>query len=61
MEDEQTHFKIIPGEIELWLEQETVHLKAITKEGDPVELTSDNAQELIQALEQLVKMSERFG
>ena len=45
-------------EIKMWLEPETaIHIKALTKAGDPVELNADQArlvaQELLRLAEQL--------
>lgn len=45
-------FKV--DEAYLWLEQESsVHLKAVSKFGDPIELTFDEALELAKVLEEL--------
>lgn len=43
------------GGVRLWIEQETVHIKAVTQEGDPVELSEDEATLLASALTKLVK------
>jgi hypothetical protein len=46
------------GEIKLWVENETsIHLKAITTFGDPVEL---NAEEAIEISTLLKKLSEEI-
>lgn len=41
------------GEVTVRIEQDAIHLKAITSHGDPVELTSDEARELAAALLEL--------
>lgn len=43
-------FQISDGEVRVWLEQETVHMKAVTPYGDPVELWKDEAIELAEAI-----------
>lgn len=44
------------GEAYVWLEQDTsIHLKAVTEFGDPVELTADEAERLAQVLTDLAK------
>jgi len=50
--------KLSGGDVHLWVEAESsVMLKAITKHGDPVDLTSDEAKELA---ETLVKMAAKI-
>ncbi len=45
------------GEVVLWIEQESsIHLKAATRFGDPVELTRIDALELAKALEALATL-----
>ena len=34
------------GEVTFWIEQETIHIRAIASHGDPVELTEDEAEKL---------------
>jgi hypothetical protein len=44
-------FRVSNGEAYCWIEQESsVMLKAVTKRGDPVELTKDEAIDLAHAL-----------
>ena len=50
--------KFEQGEVYLWVEQESaIMLKAVTKEGDPVELFSKTARELG---ETLIKMATQI-
>ena len=43
--------KFAAGEVYLWLEQDSsIHLKAASEHGDPVELTADEAREIASAL-----------
>jgi hypothetical protein len=46
-------FSLSDGEISIWVEQEAIHIKAIDKTGDPVEITKSIALELAKALERL--------
>lgn len=49
MENNQELFRI--DDIYCWIEQEeSVHVKAVTKDGDPVELTSEEARRLGETL-----------
>lgn len=44
-------FKSTDGSISMWIEQEsTIHLKAVTSFNDPVELTADEARNLVELL-----------
>jgi hypothetical protein len=46
----QVH-SFVGGEISLWIEQESsIHLKAASSHGDPVELTSEDARKIAVAL-----------
>ena len=45
------------GNLRAWIEQESIHLKAIDPCGDPLELTSDEARMLA---EQLTKLADRL-
>jgi hypothetical protein len=39
------------GEVRFWIEQESsIHLKAVTSHGDPVELTATEAESIATAL-----------
>lgn len=42
--------EISGGEVRVWIEQEAVHLIAITAHNDPVELTRSEAIKLAKAL-----------
>ena len=47
------------GEIKIWVENETsIHIKAITNFGDPVELNAEEAIELSALLKKLAKEIE---
>ena len=47
MDGETKLKKFADGEVYLWVEQESsIHIKAVTQHGDPVELTSHQAEEL---------------
>lgn len=46
------------GDVYVWIEQDSsVHIKAVTDHGDPVELTEDEAEELGNAL---ISMSQQL-
>lgn len=51
-------FELLEGEISLWVEQESVHIKAVDPHGDPVELTSEMCKDLARALEELALIVE---
>jgi hypothetical protein len=45
------------GEVRLWIEQgASLHLKAATPQGDPVELSENEVQQLIDELRRLLKI-----
>jgi hypothetical protein len=47
-------FKTASGRVSAWVEQaDTVHLKAVDGHGDPVELTADELESLIDELSRL--------
>jgi hypothetical protein len=46
------------GNLRAWLEQEAIHLKAVDKYGDPLELTGREARTLAQ---RLVRLAEMIG
>jgi hypothetical protein len=48
-------YNLSEGEISVSLEQEAIHIKAIDKFGDPVELTKKKALELSNILKQLAE------
>jgi len=48
--------KFSDGEVRLWIEQESsIHLKAVTQNGDPVELTEVEAEELGRTLIEMAR------
>jgi len=38
--------KIFGDDISLWIEQETVHLRAVDRYGDPIEMTPEMCKQL---------------
>jgi len=57
--DDDEHISISDGEVRAWIEQgESVHIKAVTREGDPVELSVGQARRLAQSLLKLVARIE---
>lgn len=61
MNDER-HVSIADGEIHAWIEQgASIHLKAVTREGDPVELSVGEAKRLAHALLALASRLETAG
>lgn len=47
------------GEIKVWLEDErSIHLKAVTSFGDPVELSTEETKELADVLMRLAARAE---
>lgn len=47
------------GEINLWIEQDSsIHLKSGTDYGDPVELSKEEAEKLIEVLSKMVAVLE---
>jgi hypothetical protein len=57
--DKEDVFRVSDGEAYCWAEQESsVMLKAVTKSGDPVELSGDEAIELAHALLKAAKAVE---
>jgi len=49
----ETSYEFSDGEIRVWLEQETIHITAMNKAGDPAEITKERALELANALKKL--------
>ena len=47
--------KFSDGEIYFWIEQESIHIKAVDKFGDPVELTKEQALNMSDSLRQLAE------
>ena len=53
---DETVYRLSDGDISLWVDNETtVHIKSITKFGDPVELTDEEVNDLIEILSKLLK------
>jgi hypothetical protein len=52
-ENEQNHFTLSGGEIRIWVEQEAIHIKAVSGGSDPAEITKEQALELSAALKRL--------
>ena len=51
--------ELASGEIYLWVEQESsIHIKAVTSYGDPVELAAHQAKELVAALNKMIELLE---
>lgn len=50
--DQKRFFKLMDGDVRVWIEQEAIHLIAIDRSSfkDPVELTSTMAIELAEVL-----------
>ena len=47
------------GEINLWIEQDSsIHLKSVTDHGDPVELSKEEAEKLVEVLSKMVAALE---
>ncbi len=61
VEEMQTNdmFEFEAGEIRLWIEQESIHLRACDKSQDPVELSSDTARQLADKLKELADLIDR--
>ena len=54
-QDNASIVELAGGELQLWIEQEqSICLRAISREGDPVELSIDEARSLIGVLTQFV-------
>jgi len=50
------------GEVYFWIEQESsIHLKAATSHGDPVELTATEAREIATRLLEAARRLETIG
>jgi len=48
------------GDVRAWIpeDSESIHLRALTEAGDPVELTSEEARELAAQLLELANLAE---
>lgn len=56
--NETEYFELDDGEIRIWIEQQAcICIKAITKSGDPVEITGDQARDLAEIL---LKFSDKI-
>jgi hypothetical protein len=53
MEDENDCYSLSDGEVTVWIEQEAIHIKAISRGSDPAELTKEQALELAAILKRL--------
>jgi hypothetical protein len=52
-------FKLLNGDIRVWIEQEAIHIIAVDLPYlDPVELTCDLARQLVVALQAMVEQLE---
>ncbi|RQH01654.1 hypothetical protein [Paraburkholderia dinghuensis] len=50
-ENKKDYFESSDGTLRIWIEQESsIHIKATTKEGDPVELSESEALEIAEVL-----------
>lgn len=59
MEKAPVH-KLLDGDVYLWIEQDSsIHLKAVTKFGDPVEMQCEDARTLGKLLIRLADEGER--
>ena len=59
-DDEDRQVSLSHGEVRAWIEQGTsVHLRAVTREGDPVELSVNEVKRLAAALTALAARLER--
>ncbi len=43
------------GEIVMWIDSGTLHLKCVTKQGDPVELNGEEVIELLESLQRCLR------
>lgn len=50
MPDSEYSVSLSDGEVRAWLEQGEVHIKAVDRHGDPVELSCPEVKELANAL-----------
>jgi len=53
-------FRLSDSELCAWIEQnDSIHIKAITKFGDPVELTDEDVKKLIRFLQDYINQQGR--
>jgi hypothetical protein len=58
-QEKRDSFELMDGDVRVWIEQEAVHIRAIEQiSGDPVELTSDMARQLADALDRLADQAD---
>ena len=50
MDDDTNAVILANGEVRVWVEQEAVHIKAVDRCGDPVELSDGEVKRLAEAL-----------
>lgn len=59
MQESEMEIVLSDGDVRVWIEQETVHVKAVTRLGDPVELSDEETRQLAEALREFyVKISQ---
>ena len=58
MDNDSKIKKFSDGDVVFWIEQETIHLKICEPNGDPVELTENEAKKLALALLESVREIE---
>jgi hypothetical protein len=52
-------FELSHGEVVAWVEpRAAVHLKCVTRQGDPVELNAEEVRSLCEALQRLAREAE---
>jgi hypothetical protein len=51
--NKNNYYETCDGTVSFWIEQEAIHIKAVDKFGDPVELTKERALELADNLKRL--------
>lgn len=50
-ESQQNYFETSGGAVRIWIEQgSSIHMKVVTRENDPVELSEDEAIEVAEVL-----------
>jgi hypothetical protein len=53
MNDGKSYYCISEGEVKVWVEQEAIHIKALSGGTDPAEITKEQALELAEAIKRL--------
>jgi hypothetical protein len=60
MDKQEQVIELSNGDITLWIaDGDAIHLRAVTKFGDPVEINSEEAKEMIEALRRLIREIEQ--